>query len=92
MGRGKGKASDQLTSTGVQTAGGGVLEGVGGGRWLGRGRGIVQCRLGVQMIFWEGRSMGKDRARPFGWLRLPMLTGKAVSGPCPKFSVLTGVQ
>lgn len=86
--RGWGGEKEKLVTAdpGIQTAG----VGVGGGGWwqmVGEGQRICTVQARCSDDFLGGKESGKDRARPLGWLRLPMLRGKTVSGPCPKFSV-----
>lgn len=65
-GEGKKKTSNKLIPAETQPAGGGVFEGMGGSRWLGRGRGVctVQARCLHEFLV---ERMGTDQRQAF-WM------------------------
>lgn len=60
MGREGRKTSNKLIPAETQPAGGGIMEGVGGGRWLGSGRGICTVQAECLYEFLCGEEKGNE--------------------------------
>lgn len=60
MGRERRKTSNKLIPAETQPSGGGIMEGVGGGRWLGSGRGICTGQARCLHEFLGGEENGNE--------------------------------